>query len=54
MSEEDLDRLAGKLYDAYDGTEGEWENLKRDYPILVSMWRRVAEAAVRAIVKVLP
>jgi len=53
MSEDTIDKLAGRLYEAYDGpgTDG-WEALKRDYPGLVEAWWRVAEEALAAIVVV--
>jgi hypothetical protein len=52
MNDEDVDKLAGILYEAYEyGSDG-WDALKVAYPALANAWRRAAEAAVKAIVVV--
>lgn len=51
ISDEELDRLAGVLCEAYEGEFGDtWPAVKREYPTIAACWRRVAEAALKAIV----
>jgi hypothetical protein len=52
VSEETIDKLAGRLYEAYEPGSDGWEDLKQRYPSLGYCWLRVAEEALAAIVVV--
>lgn len=45
----ELEKLASKLYAAYNEYD-DWEEFKEEFPILVGLWMRVAQAAVDNIV----